>query len=260
MNRKSEMSLKSNDSLDIYFDGRFYDLENAGHRRDIPFYLEQAKMHGDPILELACGTGRITIPLAQEGYKIVGLDISQAMLTQARLKANQAGVKVEWLDRDCRSFSLDRKFKLVMFPYNAIGHIHDLKSHETLFKRVHEHLEPDGRFVFDWLNPRLEILMREPSRRYPCFGYDDPDGGGKVIVHESNVYDSATQINHIKLYYRIGLAEEVVRELNVRILYPKELDALLHYNGFEIEAKYGDFERSPFDSSSRHQVLVCRRR
>ena len=254
------MNLKPNDSFDIYSDGRFYDLENARHRSDLPFYLEQAKLHGGPILELACGTGRIAIPIAEEGFEITGLDISRPMLNQARCKADRAGIKVEWLEGDCRNFSLGRKFKLVFFPFNAIAHIHDLESHEALFDRISEHLEADGRFVFDWLNPKFEFLMRDPSRRYPCFGYDDPDGGGKVIVKESNVYDSATQINHIKWYYRIGLGDEVVRELNMRLFYPKELDALLHYNGFEIEAKYGDFDMAPFVSSSRHQVLVCRRR
>lgn len=254
------MSLKPNDSFDIYSDGRFFDLETADYLYDIPFYLEQAKSHGGPILELACGTGRITIPLAQEGFEITGLDISQAMLEQARLKADRAGVKVQWLEGDCRSYNLDRRFKLVFFPFNAMAHIHDLESQEELFERIHEHLEANGRFVFDWFNPNLEILMRDPSRRYPGFRYDDPDGAGKVIVTENNVYDSATQINHIKWYYKIGSAEEVVRELNMRILFPKELDALLHYNGFEIEAKYGDFDMSAFESSSRHQVLVCRRR
>lgn len=251
------MVLKPNDSHDMYSDPISYDIETRSFTEDIPFYLKQARMLGGPVLELACGTGRVAIPLAKEGFELVGLDISKPMIELGRSKARGAGVAVELLVADCRTFHLNRQFALIIMPFNAISHIHDRDSHEALFARVREHLRPDGRFILDWFNPDYRFLYRDPDRRYPCHEYSLPDGT-PVVVTENNRYDRATQINHIKWYYKIGDADEVVRENNMRQLYPQELDSLLHYNGLDLVVKYGDYGETPFESSSRHQICVCR--
>jgi len=238
--------------------GRHYDLQDKDFLDDIPFYLRQIKKYGEPVLELCCGTGRVTIPIAQQGIKTSGLDISEPMLSHARRKAAVKGVDVEWVKADCRDFKLDRKFNLIFFPFNSIAHLHDLESIESCFSSVRMHLRNEGRFVIDIFNPRLDILTRDPSKCYPVAGYPDPDGKGTVLITENNIYDAAAQINRIKWYYKIGSqAEEVVEELNMRILYPQELDALLYYNGFTIEAKFGNYDESPFVSTSPKQLIVC---
>lgn len=252
--------MKPNDSNNLYFDGRFYDLESGDITTDVPFYMKQAEISGGPVLELGCGTGRVTILLAEAGFEMTGLDISAPMLKQAHIKAAEKGLNIRWQEADCRDFNLGCKFGTIIFPFNAIAHIHDRESHEALFTCVRGHLKNDGHFIVDWFNPSLEVLMRASDKRYPCYEYDDPDGGGKVVITENNVYDRATQINHVKWFYKIGDAPEKVRELNMRILYPQEFDSLLHYNGFEIVAKYGDHQENPFESSSRHQLMVCRLR
>ena len=249
--------MKEIDSESLYSDGRHYDLQHSGITDDIPFYLGEAQRYGGPLLELACGTGRIAIPLAGEGYRVTGLDVSRPMLDRAREKAADAGVSVRWVEADCRDFNLGRRFNLVIFAFNALAHIHDHESMERFLACVKAHLEPAGRFVMDIFNPRLEILLRDPSERYPVAEYADPDGKGTVVITENNVYDSASQINRIKWYYRIGgRSEEVVRELNMRIFYPQELDGLLRDKGFTIDHKYGDCDRTPFSSRSPRQILV----
>jgi hypothetical protein len=90
--------------------------------------------------------------------------------------------------------------------------------------------------------------------------YPDPDGQGQVVVTENNIYEAALQINHVKWYYRIGEQAEIVEDLDMRIFYPQELDALLKYNGFAIEAKFGSYDEIPFESSSTRQLIVCHRR
>jgi hypothetical protein len=77
---------------------------------------------------------------------------------------------------------------------------------------------------------------------------------------ENNIYDAAHQINHVKWYYRIGEQPEIVEDLNMRIFFPQELDALLHYNGLDIESKFGDFDETPFESNSVRQLFICRQR
>lgn len=226
---------------------------------DIPFYFRQIKKYGEPVLELACGTGRIAIPIAEQGIEITGLDISTRMLSYAERKAAMKGIDVEWVRADCRDFELNKKFKFIFFPFNSITLIHDLEGIESCFSCVKRHLDNEGRFVIDVFNPRLDILMRDPSKRYPVAKYSDPYGRGTVVITESNTYDAASQINRIKWYYRIGdQVEETVEELNMRIFYPQELDALLHYNGFVIESKFGNYDESPFVSTSPKQLVVCR--
>jgi len=250
--------VKPADDLGIYRDGRHYDAENTGPMDDIPFYLKKIAEYGDPVLELACGTGRITIPIAERGFSVVGLDITESMLTHARHKAAKKKLDIELINADCRHFLLGRKFNVILFPFNSIGHLLDMESIEACFARVQEHLAGRGRFIFDFFNPNLSILTRDATKRYPVLEYPDPDGQGTVVITEDNVYDRAAQINRIMWYYKYpNQGKEIIEELNMRIFFPQELDALLKYNGLSIEAKYGDYEENPFTPESHKQVVVC---
>lgn len=264
-----------------YWDGRHYDAQSQVYARDIPFYVRQAQNCGSPILEVACGTGRITIPVAQVVEHVTGLDISEAMLRQARCKADERKLDIEWIEADCRDFDLGKKFNLIIFPFNAICYLHDLHSYEAFFKCVKQHLAPDGRFILDVFNPALNYLVRESNKQhhiadylaeypeadgsgvvnYPISEYlsefPDPTGTDMINVTESSTYNTATQISTIKLHYTKGTKKWVTEKL-LRNLFPQELDLLLHYNGFDIEEKFGDFTESPFTSTSRTQVCVCR--
>ncbi len=224
---------------------------------DIPFYLHQIDKYGDPVLELMCGTGRVAIPIAEKGVNVVGLDASEPMLQQAKSKAAAKGLDVQWVKADVRDFKLDKKFNVIFIPINSVTHLHDLNSIKACFRCVREHLALDGRFIIDVFTPDLNILIRDPNKRYPVAHYDDPDGGGPVVVTENNVYDPASQINHIKWYHQIDDGDERVVELNMRILFPQELDELLVYNGFTIEHKFGNYDQSPYDSASPKQLMVC---
>jgi hypothetical protein len=104
-------------------------------------------------------------------------------------------------------------------------------------------------------------LARDPKERFYNSEYEDPEGKGTVKVYESNEYDPALQINKVKFYYQLpDRTEEIVEDLPMRMFFPQELDVLLQYNGFEIEAKYGDYEDAPFSSRSPKQMVVCRLR
>jgi SAM-dependent methyltransferase len=247
------------DNEDIYWDGRHYDLKYRELGEDIPFYLKQAEKYGSPVLELACGTGRITIPLAEKGFNVTGLDISEPMLELAKKKASEKGVNVEWVKADCQDFQLNKMFNLIIIPFNSFAHFHELEGINGCFSCVKDHLLEDGRFIMDYFNPRLDYLLRDPDTPRSIVKYEDPDGRGEVEILETNVYDAASQLNRIKWVYKIGNSEEIVKDLNMRIFYPKELDALLMLNGFEIEAKYGNFDKSPFKSESPKQLIVCRK-
>jgi len=244
------------DCQDLYSDGRHYDLINRDIVDDIPFYLDKIKRYGEPVLELGCGTGRITIPLTEAGCDVTGLDISLPMLRHAREKAASRTVDIHIFKADCRQFALNSKFKLIIFPFNALNHIHNLESMEAFLACVRDHLAENGRFIIDIFNPRHDILIRDPLKRYIIEEYPDPDGRGNVVIRESNYYDTAAQINRLLWYFYINNEEIFSAQFNQRIYYPRELDALIGYNGFSIEAKYGYYDKSPFDSKSRKQIVV----
>lgn len=241
-----------------YRDGYLYDLAYSQMVGDIPFYLGQARACGGPVLEIACGTGRIAIPLAKAGLDVTGLDVSEEMLTRARQKADTSGVKIGWVRADCRDFELNRKFRLILMPFNSLQHLYDRESLEHCLTRIRGHLETGGTFVFDVFNPDLLILTRDPGKRFPVNRFVHPETGEEVVIEERNRYDSATQLNHIAWYYSIGGKKDaVVEEFAMRCFYPQELDELLYANGFHVQEKFGTFQGKPFGSGDPKQILLC---
>jgi len=280
-------------NIPLYRDGRHYDALNSFLVADIPFYVDEARraaglrsenphppaknagrvghpeeegppeQMGHPVLELACGTGRLTIPIAQAGVEIVGLDLSPSMLAQARTKAKAAKVEIEFVEGDCRSFELGRKFALIFMAFNSMQHLYDYASLAALFANVRKHLAEGGRFIFDVFNPKIEILARAAGERRLEREYQDPDGKGKMAFEYSSIYDDAAQVSHIQCYFlrRGPNGEELdVREeqLHLRSFFPQELDLLVRSQGFEIVEKFGNFEREPFARGHPKQVVVCR--
>jgi ubiquinone/menaquinone biosynthesis C-methylase UbiE len=243
----------------MYLDGRFYDLVITSQKyTDFGriLLLEQAQKFGGPVLDLACGTGRIAIPLAAAGISVVGLDISEPMLDHAREKAKEMRVEVEWIQGDMTKFELKRKFNLIIMMGNAFGHLETLESVEGCLSSVRRHLTGKGRFIFNTFNPNLQILTRESSKRFPVTEYTDPDSGEKMIVTETCEYDKATQLYRFRRYHQSG-KQETSWDVTLRVFFPQELDALLKYNGFTIETKYGNYDKQPFESCSPYQIFVC---
>lgn len=243
----------------IYDNGKEYDalVLGLGSSDETEFYASWTPSGGS-ILELACGTGRLAIPLAERGYTVTGLDTSEAMLAAARSKADASSVCLTLILGDMRDFAFDMPFDLVFLPNNSLGHLHALSGIRACFASVLRHLPPPGRFIVDMFSPSLPLLLREPGRHYPLFEHTRADGK-TVTVSETVSYDAATQILHALWHYQTDGEPADVRPLDLRLFFPQELDALLTLSGFQIEAKYGGFDRVPFSSTSRHQVIVCRK-
>jgi hypothetical protein len=134
-----------------------------------------------------------------------------------------------------------------------------LNDFESCLASVRKHLAPNGRFVINVFVPKIELLINEPGKRYRFSEYDDPDGRGRIAVTESYVYESDTQIKRIKTYHSIpGEDTEIEGELDMRMYFPQELDALIKYNGFALECKYGSYDQTAFGAESQKQLVVCR--
>jgi SAM-dependent methyltransferase len=242
----------------FYDDGLRYDRLYSRQADDIAFYTRQAAEAGGEILELACGTGRVAIPLAQAGFRVTGIDLAGTMLAVARTEAQQKGVEVTWVEGDIRAFALNRRFSMAFIAVNSICHLLTLADFEACMRCVRSHLLPEGRFVVSVFVPNLEILLRSGDVRSPFGDYAAPDGSGTVSLTERHVYAPDTQINHIDIFHELPDGPALVADLEMRMYFPQELDALLKYNGFAVEHKYGTYDGRPFDAESTQQVVVCR--
>jgi SAM-dependent methyltransferase len=241
----------------IYRDGQLYDRTFA-HEQDLAFWLKQAQSYGGPILELAGGTGRITLPLAKAGFQVTGIDYSEAMLAEARRKSAEENVAVTWVKADMRYFDLGQTFALIILGFNTLCHLHTLSDFAACMNCVKSHLAPGGKFIIDVFVPKIELLVNRPGERSPFAAYDDLEGRGRVVVTESYVYEPDTQIKRIQFFHQFpGSVAEIEGELNLRMYFPQELDALLTYNGFVIEGKFGNYDQTRFDAKSEKQLIVC---
>jgi SAM-dependent methyltransferase len=247
-----------------YKDPLLYDHEYQRRRDDLRYYRALAAEVGGPILELGCGTGRLTIPLARDGFEVVGVDLSADMLARLGERLASAGAaareRVQLRQGDFRDLRVDRTFPLVLCPFNTFMHLYSRQDVERFLATVKAHLAPGGLFAFDVMHPDLRWLSRDPGRRWQRTRFRHPRTGKRMVYSTNLVYDAALQIGFMKIYYEPeeGGRTKVVR-LTHRYFFPLELEALLHYNGFRIDRHDGDFDGNLLEPESEQQVLRCRR-
>jgi len=218
--------------------------------------LKQAEKYGDPILEIGCGTGRISIPLAEAGFSVVGIDFATSMLAQARRKS----ARVEWLQEDIRTFNLDRKFACIFAPYYVFNYFHELENVEAVLKNCKTHLKPDGKLILDlaYLPPKFLRDLVEQERLVEIIReFVDPKTQEKILVKFEEKYDFKEQIHSELISYHFSSGKVVPDKLDHRIYFPKEIKAILKYNGFRIEQLFGDYDGTPFQVNSLRHILVC---
>ncbi len=241
---------------DIYLDGRHYDAMFP-HSHDIAFFLDQARKLGGPVLELACGTGRILEPLAKAGFPVTGIDLSRGMLAEAQRKAQAGATSSRYIEADIRQFSLDERFALIFIAGNSICHLLDIDSFDACISCVRRHLADGGRFIVDVYVPNPQLLLGDSQTRRRFAEYDHPDGDGRVSVTETSHYDAISQIKSVKTFHRFpGGMPETEGSLVLKMYFPQELQALLRHNGLRLLEAYGDYDMTPLTNASAKQIYV----
>ena len=215
---------------------------------------------GGPLLDLACGTGRMSLRLAKQGYQMVGVDVVPEMIEHARLKAAAQGVAIEWVVADARNFQLNRQFPGIFMLMNAFQFLHTRQDLEAMLACVREHLQPDGYFLFETRNPSPQNLLEV---RHLAGQQYVTAAGGQLVVNEQQYYDPLTQVQHYTRFLQIthpdGQIEERTNRTGLRYIYPQEMEALLHYNRFKIHACYGDWQQGPLTATALDMIYVCQR-
>ena len=257
------------DNLEDFADAEAYD---AADRSDTgtAFYAALAQETGGPVLELACGTGRVSLPLARLGFAVTGLDIVPGMLAVARRQS--AGLPARWVEADARSFDLAEQFRLIFLTGNAFQFFLTNADQAALLKRVRLHLHDAGLFAFETRNPRwasreagdeddeglfVNLETRPEEQVRSATSIDRP-----VRISRTRRYDHVAQILHWTTHQRWNEgAQEQTKTTRVALRYtfPQELAALLHHNGFEILRQYGDWTLEPVTAASPSLITVCRK-
>lgn len=244
-----------------YEDAAYYATNYADRTEDVEFYVALAKERG-PVLEYGCGEGRITLPIARTGESITGVDWSQPMLDgmRARLAKEPKEVqkRVTLRHGDMRALHLKRKFPLVVCTFNTFLHLYTREDVERFLARVRAHLAPGGAFVFDTSIPVPADLARDPSRAYKLPAVRV--AGKKYAYRERFDYEPIRQVLFVAMEFAPEEGEGFVTPLAHRQFFPRELEALLHYNGFRVESLAGGFHGEPADRHSDSLVWTCRRR
>jgi SAM-dependent methyltransferase len=266
--------------MGAYADPQNHDvLEND---TGVAFYTALAQETGGPVLELACGTGRVSIPIARLGFPVTGVDLVPGMLDQARRKS--AGLPVRWVEGDGRAFDLGDRFRLIFLTGNAFQQFLTNADQEALLERARAHLDDEGLFAFETRNPlwaspltraEQEAALERARLRGDFFAFletrdeerawrtDTDTWGHDVRESFTQAYDHVAQVLHLTSYrrWREGNEErtKVAREA-LRYTFPQELAALLHHHGFAVIRRYGDWNLEPLSAASTSMVVVCRKR
>lgn len=242
---------------DLIYEANIYDGMNT-HMDDLPFYKRWLpKNKKNRILELCCGTGRLTLPIASEGYDITGVDYTPSMLQKAKTKATEAGLDIKFVEKDMRFLQLRESFDLIFIPFNSIHHLYTNEDLKKTLNVVKNHLKKGGTFLFDCYNPNIHIIVDGEKELLPITQFTTPDGRD-VSIHQIMKYEKKSQINRIEWHYFINGTFDSKQHLDMRMYFPQELDAWLKWMGFDIIHKFGNFEEAPFEDDSDKQIFVCR--
>jgi ubiquinone/menaquinone biosynthesis C-methylase UbiE len=239
-------------------DGAHYDACHAYLVEDLPFWKGLVRP-GAPVLELASGTGRMSIPMAEGGAVVTGLEINESMLDRARRKGSAAGVSIDWVHGDMRAFSLPTtSYDLAAIGFNGINLLLPLDEALACLTCVRRHLAPGGRLVVDTFLP-LPSRLVDSDVPEKTASYTVPEDGTKVVVTGLRSYDPFRQIRHLDLSIQSSASSGVGRDrLDVRVYFPQELTLLAKLAGFTVEAMYGDYQMRAPQQSSNRCILVCR--
>ena len=265
----SQPALPDNKYMNQYdsFMAAIYDGYFTGVTGDTRFYVEEALRTGGPVLELGCGTGRITIAIAEAGLQVTGLDISPEMLAIASRKQADLDSTIRARTRlvagDMRNYPLKKRYKLICIPYRSFMHLMSPQEQVETLLNVRRHLVADGKLAFNIYDPSRELSVESDngaSLQYDTT-FTHPLSGRKIVAWYTRQIDVINQLIHQRMRFDElepdgKVAATYYGTLMLRYSHRYEIHYLLELCGFEVLDLFGGFDRSPFIGSE--QIWLAR--
>lgn len=248
-----------------YYDDAYSNKEDLVDR---DFYVDLAKRIGGPVLELACGTGRILLPIAREGIAIHGVDLSVSMLEvlHQNLQREPKDVRelVSVTEGDMRTFRSNREYPLVIIPFRPLQHMYTVEDQIAALKTAAFHLEKDGILAFNVFFPRFHMIdagIGEEQLELEWQAKSSPETIMRRFLRKDSV-DKVNQNFTATFIYRTYQGGKLVKEETAPLKmsyysYP-HLRALFLLAGLEVVEEYGSFERTPLDNDAKEMIFLLK--
>jgi SAM-dependent methyltransferase len=243
----------------------FYDLEHARFDEDIDLYMNFAELRGGPLLELACGSGRLLLPLARAGYEITGVDSSAAMLDLARaaLEREDLVACCTLVQQDMCALQLGKKFHMAFIALGSFGHIVTRKAQQQALVSIRAHLATGGTFILDISNEDARY-MESMGGQMLHQGTWQLDDGSMVSHFVSPASSSTMHLLDLTHFYDVHKQGEAVRRTitstQLYLFERNEAELLLEQAGFTVKSVYGNYDLSQYEHSSPRMIFVAEAR
>ena len=255
--------MKQYKAIAEYYDAEYAD--KAMLQVDVPFYLKHLGRKRASVLELACGTGRAAIPIAQAGHRVVGVDYADDMLAIARRKRDGVGLTDQQLQlklQDCTRLRLGEKFDSICIFFNTFLGFTTLEQQDAVLTGVRKHLKPRGRFWLDIFQPNLSLLAEPVSRSVDTHQFY-VHALERAVMQQTDVKrNPAAQRQTVTFRYQwFDAAGDLHKEkiqFDMTFIFPRELQILLERNGLKIDRLYGDYDGSDLTADSPRMIADCR--
>ncbi|MEM7125585.1 MAG: class I SAM-dependent methyltransferase [Chloroflexota bacterium] len=244
-------------NLSAYADPVIDELTSGVPKLENSILIDLAKEANGTTLELGCGYGRIAIPLAERGIELVGIELCPPSIAAARQKG--AGLPIEWVEGDARTFQLNRKFPFIFARGCVFNFMLTRIDQEAMLARVREHLTEGGKFAFDicYIFPHK---MVDRTEEHEWFTMTDTQGR-TICFTGIDWYEHDKQLWIQRCWERLGgPTGEPLREpwtLTLRYVMTQELRSLLHYNGFKLINAYMGWDGELAPVEGRGNVFLC---
>jgi SAM-dependent methyltransferase len=267
-NMSSTNDTKRADGYDDYdVIAPFYDIEHAQFDEDLDLYQNYAELcgPGSPLLELACGSGRLLAPLAAEGYTLVGVDSSAAMLALARQNAQAAGVEqqITLVQQDIRSLCLPQRFHLAFCALGSFAHLTTRKAQREALASVRTHLAPRGTFILDISNEDARYMERL-SGQVLHQGTWKRENGSLLTHFVSPASSTGRHLLELTHFYdehlQGGSLQRTIVTTYLYLFERGEMELLLEEAGFSVKEVFGDYSMGPFTLESPRMIFIAEAR
>jgi ubiquinone/menaquinone biosynthesis C-methylase UbiE len=249
-----------------------YDVEYGAMTNDLDFYVGLAEQAAPPVVELAAGTGRVSLPIARAGVSIIGVDNAVQMLAETRKKLEQEPhLPLRLVQADMRDFDLpDVKGEvgLVIIPARSFLFMITTEDQIACLKNIRNHLREGGLLALNFFMPDVETIASRFGKLGQAVSFSHTftslETGNEVEVWEHRQYSAHDQsITNRFVYHEWGdegrLLRSTRRQFTLCYIWPREFEHLLARCGYEVQALYGWFDKRAFDDSSTEQVWVARK-